>query len=67
MIIVDTSVWIEIFRDKTGSAAKAFKELIGPDTYALMRFAQLELLQGAKNEKEWKLLSDFVNILILTS
>lgn len=61
MIIVDTSVWIEIFRDKTGSVVKAFKAFVGPEDYALTRFTQMELLQGAKNEKEWRLLSDYLS------
>ncbi len=26
MILVDTSVWIEIFNDKTGNIVKAFKK-----------------------------------------
>ena len=60
MILVDTSVWIEIFRDKTGHVAKAFKEIIGAQNYALSRFHQLELLQGARNEKEWELLDDYL-------
>jgi predicted nucleic acid-binding protein len=61
MIVVDTSVWIEILRDKTGFVVKAFKEIVGSDTYALTRFAQMELLQGAKNEKEWRLLADYLS------
>jgi len=60
MILVDTSVWIDIFRDTSGLASRAFKECIGSDTYVLSRFNQLELLQGAKNEKEWKLLSTYL-------
>jgi predicted nucleic acid-binding protein len=60
MILVDTSVWIEIFRDKTGHVAKAFKEIIGAQNYALSRFHQLELLQGARNEKEWELLDGYL-------
>jgi predicted nucleic acid-binding protein len=60
MILVDTSVWIEIFRDKTGQVVKSFQEKISSDHYALSRFNQLELLQGAKNEKEWDLLNDYL-------
>ena len=48
MIFVDTSVWIEIFKDKTGRVTKAFQERIGAEYYALSRFNQLELLQGAR-------------------
>lgn len=61
MIIVDTSVWIEILRDKTGVTVKAFKQSIGSEDYVLTRFTQLELLQGSKNEKEWAILSDYLS------
>ena len=47
MVLVDTSVWIEIFRDKTGNAAKSFKETMASENCVLSRFNQLELLQGA--------------------
>jgi predicted nucleic acid-binding protein len=61
MILVDTSVWIEILRDKTGRVTKAFKERIGAEYYGLSRFNQLELLQGARDEKEWALLEDYLS------
>ena len=61
MILVDTSVWIEIFKDKNGSAVKAFQEWIGAENYVICRFNQLELLQGARDEKEWQLLDDYLS------
>ncbi len=61
MILVDTSVWIEIFKDKTGNIVKAFKKIIGTDNYGMSRFNQLELLQGAKDQKEWELLEDYLS------
>ena len=61
MILVDTSVWIEIFRDKTGIIVKAFQKAIGADNYAISRFQQLELLQGAADEKEWGLLEKYLS------
>ena len=60
MILVDTSVWIEVLRDKSGKFAKAFQKRIHSESYVLSRFNQLELLQGAKNEKEWELLADYL-------
>ena len=60
MILVDTSVWIEIFRDKTGHTATAFRKKIASENYAITRFNQLELLQGSRNEKEWQLLDDYL-------
>ena len=61
MILVDTSVWIEIFKDKTGNIVKAFQKTIGTDYYVMSRFNQLELLQGAKDQKEWELLEDYLS------
>lgn len=61
MILVDTSVWIEIFRDKTGKIVKAFQKYIGAENYAISRFQQLELLQGAIDEKEWGLLEEYLS------
>ena len=60
MILVDTSVWIEILRDKTGNTAKSFHDRIGSDNCVMSRFNQLELLQGAKNQREWELLDDYL-------
>jgi predicted nucleic acid-binding protein len=54
MILVDTSVWILIFRDKTGEAVDAFRETVGSEPTVLSRFNQLELLQGAKTLKDRK-------------
>jgi len=61
MILVDTSVWISVFRDKTGHAARVFKERVGKQTYVLSRFNQLELLQGAKDQREWDLLYEYLS------
>jgi len=61
MILVDTSVWIEIFRDKTGHIVKAFQKIIGSKNYVLSRFNQLELLQGARDQGEWELLDDYLS------
>jgi predicted nucleic acid-binding protein len=61
MILVDTSVWIEVLRDKTGKIAQAFRERIGTDICIFSRFTQLELLQGAKDEREWKSLDDYLS------
>ena len=61
MILVDTSVWVEIFRDKTGNIVKAFQKTIGSDNYVMSRFNQLELLQGARDQNEWEMLEDYLS------
>jgi predicted nucleic acid-binding protein len=60
MILVDTSVWVLILRDKTGRVVEAFRKKVGSDVTVLSRFNQLELLQGARDLKEWQLLEDYL-------
>jgi predicted nucleic acid-binding protein len=61
MILVDTSVWIEILKDQNGHIVKAFHERTGSEDTVLTRFNQLELLQGARGQKEWTLLDDYLS------
>ena len=61
MILVDTSVWVDILRDKTGKVVSRFRHLTQDELIVLSRFNQLELLQGAKNEGEWKMLADYLS------
>lgn len=60
MILVDTSVWVPVLRDKQGQVKAAFRQRVGSDIYVLTRFTQLELLQGAKDEREWDQLDDYL-------
>ena len=53
MILVDTSVWIDLLRDRTGKVVQAFQKKTHGETSVLCRFTQLELLQGAKSEEDW--------------
>ena len=61
MILVDTSVWIEVLRDKKGKIVRAFRERIAADVCVFCRFTQLELLQGSKDEMEWEQLDDYLS------
>ena len=61
MILVDTSVWIDILRDPNAHIVNAFQDRTGSEDTVLTRFNQLELLQGAKDQKEWKLLDDYLS------
>ncbi len=58
MIIIDSSVWIEFLRQNMDYAPKVKELLENMEVYALeCIFA--ELLQGAKNKREIKLLIDY--------
>jgi len=61
MILVDTSVWIDVLRDRTGDVVRAFKSRIGDEVIVFSRFIQLELLQGAKDEHEWNRLDEYLS------
>jgi predicted nucleic acid-binding protein len=61
MLLIDTSVWITIFRDRTGKVRQQLETLIDNREVLLARFTQLELLQGSLDEKEWNLLSTYLD------
>jgi predicted nucleic acid-binding protein len=55
VILVDTSIWIDVLRDP--ERASIFEKETRHHDLCLSRFNQLELLQGARDEAEWRLLS----------
>ena len=60
MLLIDTSIWIALFRDKTGKEETSVREMMKDEEVVLTRFNQLELLQGCKNEGEWNLLAGYL-------
>jgi predicted nucleic acid-binding protein len=61
MLLIDTSVWIAVFRDRTGHVRQQLETFIDDREVLLTRFTQLELLQGSLDEKEWNLLSTYLD------
>ena len=64
MILVDTSVWIDVLRDRSGHMRAVLNDALDGDQPVLTRFQQLELLQGARDEREWSLLSEYLDVQI---
>ena len=60
MVLIDTSVWISVFRNRTGQVRQKLETLVDDREVLLTRFTQLELLQGSLNEKEWTLLLTYL-------
>lgn len=60
MILIDTSIWIPIFRDKDHRQSQEIKQWLEGRTVVLSRFVQLELLQGCRDEHEWQLLNSYL-------
>jgi len=58
LILVDTSVWVEVLRDRSGRGKTALERALDGEEAVLSRFHQLELLQGARDEQEWSILQE---------
>jgi hypothetical protein len=59
MLIVDTSLWVEVLRD--AGKRGALEAAIGGDDVYLTRFAQVELLAGAAREEQWQRLATYLD------
>jgi predicted nucleic acid-binding protein len=57
MVMVDTSVWIDVLRDETGVRKARLTASVGDKDMVLSRFTEMELLQGCRDEGEWDLLA----------
>lgn len=60
MLLIDTSVWILVFRDRSGKVKQSLAYLIGEQEIVLSRFTQMELLQGCRDEQEWITLQNYL-------
>jgi len=62
VIVVDTSVLIDMFRGKDTAAVEHLVRLERESTpFHIPALCCQELLQGAKNEREWKLLLEYLS------
>lgn len=59
MILVDTSVIVALLRDRTGVHARKLVEIAGDREIVFPRFAELEVLVGAKSDAEWRQINSF--------
>ncbi len=53
MILIDTSAWVALYRDRTGAAAQQLAALVGGAVVVNAPFITTEVLQGARDEVEW--------------
>jgi len=64
MILVDTSVLIGYFKERKGIPYDKMDYIIDADIpYGICNYVYQELLQGARNDQEYKLLKDYLNTL----
>ena len=60
-VLIDTSIWIDYFRGK-GEVYKQVNELIDSDRVCSLGLVIAELIQGAKTEKEIRVLKDMTAV-----
>ena len=60
MILIDTSLLIEVIRDKSGERAKRLLDHAGDEEIVLSRFAVLELMMGATDDADWRKLYTYI-------
>jgi hypothetical protein len=61
MVLVDTSIWVEVLRDSTGRKRATLAAALDGEEVVLSRFHQLEMLQGCRDESEWSLLKRYLD------
>ncbi|MCP5062052.1 MAG: PIN domain nuclease [Ignavibacteriae bacterium] len=62
MILVDTSVLIDFFKGKDTYSTKKLTDIIDQNIpFGICSLVYLELLQGAKNEKEFEFLNEYLS------
>jgi predicted nucleic acid-binding protein len=58
--IVDTSIWVDVFRDASGDRRRQLEAMVDPEDVLLTPFTELELLQGCRDDEEWSLLAAYL-------
>ncbi len=62
MFLIDTSVWVSVLCDRTGTVRQTLQTLVKDESIFVSRFTQMELLQGCRDEREWTLLQTYLQV-----
>ena len=60
--LIDTSLWIAMYRDRTGKIARYVKTTSGLGEPLFARPIAMEILQGCSSEAEWRLTRDHLGL-----
>lgn len=52
-VVVDTSVWVELIRDKTGRVGRAIEQAARSQPMLMLAPVRMELLQGCRGPAQW--------------
>lgn len=57
-IVVDTSIWINVYRDTSGALGRRLATAVGSQPLMMVPFVAIEVLQGCSDEKEWTAIAE---------
>jgi predicted nucleic acid-binding protein len=60
-ILIDTSVWIDYFKNKSAGISKKVDEILSKHEVYVPKVVIAELIQGSKSEREISVIEDFVD------
>ena len=60
-ILIDTSVWIDYFKNKSSDIADKVDKMLTVDDVYVPKIVIAELIQGAKSEREVAVIEEFVD------
>ncbi|MGA2317728.1 MAG: PIN domain-containing protein [Thermodesulfobacteriota bacterium] len=60
-ILIDTSAWIEYFKDKSAGLSKRVDEILSKYEVYVPKVVIAELIQSSKSEREVSIVEDFVD------
>jgi predicted nucleic acid-binding protein len=61
MMLIDTTVLVDVLRDNSGANARRLLTALGPDEVAFTRFTELEILVGARDQPEWDSIQQYLS------
>ncbi len=53
MMLIDTTILVDVLRDASGVSAERLLTLLGEEEIVFSRFTELEVLMGARDDAEW--------------
>ena len=61
MILIDTSLWLAVYRDRSGSISERVQRALGGEEYVLCQFVRAEILRGCRDQAEWTSLTEYLD------
>ena len=57
MILLDSTVLVDVLRDRTGRARTALEARVGAEAIVFTRITQFEIMRGCRDQRQWERLA----------